>query len=231
MDIEGRRAVVTGGAIGTGRAVAIALAAAGAEVVVADIDEVGGRETVDRAGADRCRFVRTDLTDPQQTADLITSTRPRILINNAGGGGHLPPHFPEASAEEWERLLTLNLIGPMRATQHALVTMRSDGGVIVNISSIAGLGLGPHPSPEYSAAKAGVIRFTATLADVAPARVVCLVPDWVATERVTDAELASDPPPIPIAAFTDAVLGLIADDSLAGRVMLLPQVGQPQLLA
>ena len=63
MDIEGRRAVVTGGAIGTGRAVAIALAEAGAEVVVADVDEAGGRETVERAGPERCRFVRVDLTD------------------------------------------------------------------------------------------------------------------------------------------------------------------------
>lgn len=231
MDILGHRAVVTGGAIGTGRAVAIALAEAGAEVVVADVDEAGARETVERAGADRCRFVRVDLTHADQTADLITTVRPGILINNAGGGGHLPPHFPEASAAEWERLLALNLIGPMRATQHALAIMRSEGGVIVNIASTAGLGLDHHPSPEYSAAKAGLIRFTATLGEVAPARVVCLVPDWVATERVSEAERATDPPPIPLAGFVEPVLRLIDDDSLTGRVMLLPQIGPPRLLS
>ena len=223
--------MVTGGAIGTGRAVAIALAEAGAQVVVADVDEAGGRETVERAGPERCRFVRVDLTDAGQTAELITSERPELLINNAGGGGHLPPHFPEAPAAEWEHLLALNLIGPMRASQHALASMRVGGGVIVNIASTAGLGLESHPSPEYSAAKAGLIRFTATIDDVAPARVVCLVPDWVATERVTAAERATDPPPIPLSAFTEAVLGLIADDSLAGRVMLLPRVGPPRLLS
>ncbi|GAB3765576.1 hypothetical protein GCM10028864_60830 [Microlunatus parietis] len=221
--------MVTGGAIGTGRAAAIALAERGAEVVVADVDEAGARETVARAGPQRCRFVATDLTDPGQTADLIETSRPEILINNAGGGGHLAPHFPDAPAAEWERLLTLNLIGPMRATQHALAGMR-DGGVIVNIASTAGLGLEPHPSPEYSAAKAGLIRFTATLADVAPARVACLVPDWVATERVTAAERATDPPPIPLSAFTAAVVTLIEDDTLAGRVMLLPCGGPPRLL-
>lgn len=223
--------MVTGGAIGTGRAAAIALAERGAQVVVADVDEAGGRETAERAGPGRCRFVGTDLTDAGQTADLIETSRPDILINNAGGGGHLPPHFPEAEAAEWERLLTLNLIGPMRATQHALAGMRDRGGVIVNIASTAGLGLEPHASPEYSAAKAGLIRFTATLADVAPARVACLVPDWVATERVSAAERASDPPPIPLSAFTAAVLRLIEDDTLAGRVLLLPRVGPPRLLS
>lgn len=223
--------MVTGGAIGTGRAAAIALAELGADVVEADVDEAGARETVERAGPGRCRFVATDLTDADRTARLIEATRPEVLINNAGGGGHLPPHFPDASAAEWEQLLTLNLIGPMRATQHALTTMRTDGGVIVNIASTAGLGLDPHPSPEYSAAKAGLIRFTATLADVAPARVVCLVPDWVATERVTEAERATDPPPIPLSVFTEAVLRLIEDDALTGRVMLLPRVGPPQLLS
>ncbi|MFC7620017.1 SDR family NAD(P)-dependent oxidoreductase [Microlunatus sp. GCM10028923] len=223
--------MVTGGAIGTGRATAIALAERGAQVVVADVDEAGGRETVERAGPERCRFVATDLTDAEQTADLIETSRPDLLINNAGGGGHLPPHFPEASAAEWERLLTLNLIGPMRATQHALTGMRAEGGVVVNIASTAGLGLGPHPSPEYSAAKAGLIRFTATLADVAPARVACLVPDWVATERVSPAERATDPPPIPLSDFTAAVLRLIEDDALAGRVMLLPQGSPPRLLS
>lgn len=230
MDIAAHRAVVTGGAVGTGRAVAIALAEAGADVVVADVDEAGGRETARRAWPN-CRFVRTDLTDAEQTADLITTAKPDILINNAGGGGHIPPHFPEASPDEWERLLALNLIGPMRATQHALRSMRADGGVIVNIASTAGLGLEPHPSPEYSAAKAGLIRFTATLNEVAPARVVCLVPDWVATERVSEAERATDPPPIPLAEFVAAVRQLITDDTLQGRVMLLPRGGPARLLA
>ena len=60
--------------------------------------------------------------------------RPAILINNAGGGGHLPPHFPEATIEAWTHSLALNLRAPMLATQHMRAACRS----IVNIASSAG---------------------------------------------------------------------------------------------
>ncbi|HEY2298055.1 MAG TPA: SDR family NAD(P)-dependent oxidoreductase [Jatrophihabitans sp.] len=230
MDIANRTALVTGAAIGTGRAIAVALAAAGAQVVVTDIDEVGGRETVRRDPTGRCRFRRLDMTDPGDIAAVIGSERPQILVNNAGGGGHIPPHFPAAAPHRWRTLIELNLIGPMHAAQEALAPMReSGGGAIVNIASTAGLGREHYQSPEYGAAKAGLIRFTTALAEVADVRVNCVVPDWVATERVTPDERATRPPPIPLEAVAAATLRLICDSALAGRVLVLDR-GRPARL-
>jgi NAD(P)-dependent dehydrogenase (short-subunit alcohol dehydrogenase family) len=229
MEIAGRSALVTGGGIGTGRAIALALAASGAEVVVSDIDEAGGRETAAQCG-DGSRFFRADLSVPADVRRLIDAAQPAILVNNAGGGGHIPPHFPDASPEQWGATLDLNLRAPMLATQLALPVMRrAGGGAIVNVASTAGLGTEPAPSPEYAAAKAGLIRFTAALGALDGVRVNCIVPDWIATERVTAQERASDPPPIPLATITEQVLRLIEDDSMAGRSIEIWR-GQPPRL-
>jgi NAD(P)-dependent dehydrogenase (short-subunit alcohol dehydrogenase family) len=230
MEIEGRAAVVTGAAVGTGRAIALALAAAGADVVGSDIDDEGGMQTVAEADG-RMSFLRADMTVPDEVRRLITSTKPQILVNNAGGGGHIPPHFPEATAEQWGATLDLNLRGPMLATQLALEHMRRAGaGAVVNVASTAGLGLEPYQSPEYGAAKAGLIRFTTALGELEGARVNCVVPDWVATERLTEAERAATPPPIPLADVAAAVLQLIADDTLTGRALVLWRGEAPRLL-
>src|SRR5581483_8062971 len=114
MEVEGRVAVVTGAAIGTGRAIALALAAAGARVVASGIDEKGGHGTVAHA-PERMSFVRADVTVPDDVERLIGAAKPQILVNNAGGGGHIPPHFPEATPEQWRGMLDLNLVGPMLA--------------------------------------------------------------------------------------------------------------------
>ena len=229
MEIVGRRAVVTGAGIGTGRAIALALAAAGADVVVSDIDEDGGKRTAAECG-DRARFLHADLTVTDEVRRLIDSAAPTILVNNAGGGGHIPPHFPDASPAQWGATLDLNLRAPMLATQLALGPMRrAGGGAIVNVASTAGLGTEPGQSPEYAAAKAGLIRFTAALASVDGVRVNCIVPDWIATERVTADERASIPPPIPIATIVAEVIRLISDDSLAGRAVVIWRGEAPRL--
>ena len=108
----------------------------------------------------------------------------------------------------------------MRATQLALERMRGDGA-IVNVASSAGVGAEPYASPEYGAAKAGLIRFTTSLARVGGVRVNCVVPDWVATERVSAEERAATPPPIALGTVADAVLRLVRDDALAGHVSVL----------
>ena len=212
MELGGSVAVVTGAAAGTGRAIALRLAAEGALVVVADVDREGGDATVDAiaAAGGSAAFVRADLTDPGDVAALIAGAAGRgafrVLVNNAGGGGHVPPHFPDASPAQWGATLDLNLRGPMLATQLALEPMRAaGGGAVVNVASTAGLGLAPYVSPEYGAAKAGLIRFTSTLAGLDGVRVNCVVPDWIDTERVTDAErAAAERPPIPLADVADA---------------------------
>ena len=153
---------------------------------------------------------------------LISAAEPTILVNNAGGGGHIPPHFPDASPAQWGATLDLDLRTPMLATQLALEPMRrAGGGAVVNVASSAALGSEPYQSPEYAAAKAGLIRFTSALASVDGVRVSCVVPDWVATERVTDAERAQEPPLISLAAVSDAVLRLIRDDTAAGAAIEL----------
>jgi NAD(P)-dependent dehydrogenase (short-subunit alcohol dehydrogenase family) len=166
--------------------------------------------------------VHADLTVPDDIRRLIDSAEPSILVNNAGGGGHIPPHFPDASPARWGATLDLDLRAPMLATQLALAPMRrAGGGAIVNVASTAGLGSERGHSPEYAAAKAGLIRFTAALASVDGIRVNRIVPDWIATERVTAEQRASIPPPIPLATITAQVLRLVSDDSLAGRAVVI----------
>jgi NAD(P)-dependent dehydrogenase (short-subunit alcohol dehydrogenase family) len=237
MRIDGKRAVVTGAAVGIGRAIAQRLAAEGAEVVVADIDTSGGLETCGSIGA-KARFVEVDLRDDDAIADLM-ACQPQILVNNAGGGPSLRPCFPEASVERWSASLDLNLRAPMLTTQLALPAMRqAGGGAIVNVGSTAGLGFGPHVSPEYSAAKAALIRLTATLAPLSEShgvRVNCVVPDWVATERGVRerAELPEDergPALVPLEVLTDAVVRFVEDDNLTGRVLLLDRDERPFFL-
>jgi NAD(P)-dependent dehydrogenase (short-subunit alcohol dehydrogenase family) len=236
--IEGRVALVTGaGAGGTGRAIALRLARGGAAVVVDDLDEDGGRMTVrlaEEAGG-RAVFVRADVTMETDIERMVAVAERTfggldILVNNAGGTPQ--PHFPEAAREHWGRTLDLNLRGPMLAIQEALPVMRKrGGGAIVNISSVAGLGYAPHSSPEYSAAKAGLARLTATLAPLQErenVRVNCIVPNWIGTEEVF-AEIASMSPeersevpdvltsPEEIA---ELVVELVEDPSLAGRVFV-----------
>jgi NAD(P)-dependent dehydrogenase (short-subunit alcohol dehydrogenase family) len=229
MDIAGRNALVTGAGIGTGRAIAVALAAAGAVVVASDVDATGGTGTVELCQGN-ARFVKADLTVADELERLIEDAAPTILVNNAGGGGHIPPHFPDADPGEWGATLDLNLRAPMLATQLALPRMRENGGgAIVNVASTAGLGCERYQSPEYGAAKAGLIRFTSALGAIDGVRVNCIVPDWVATERVTAEERASTPPPIPLTTVAEGVIRLIEDDSLAGRALVHWRGAGPQL--
>jgi NAD(P)-dependent dehydrogenase (short-subunit alcohol dehydrogenase family) len=117
--------------------------------------------------------------------------------------------------------------------------LREGGGAIVNIASVAGLGAGPHGAPEYAAAKAGVVRLTAALGSLAGEgiRVNAICPDYVDTPAVqrslatmSEDKRAAVPPLIAPAAIADGVLGLIRDDTLAGRVLVCFADGEPYLL-
>lgn len=237
MDITGKTAVVTGAAVGIGRAIAVRLAAAGASVVVADLDASGGHETCRLIGP-AARFVEVDMRDDDAVRELM-ACQPQILVNNAGGGAVLRPCFPEATIARWTASLEVNLRAPMLTTQLALPGMQAaGGGAVVNVGSTAGLGFEPHVSPEYSAAKAALIRLTATLAPLRAShgvRVNCVVPDWVATprgERERDALPAAQRGPalVPLSAVTDTVVRFVSDDTLAGRVVLLDRGQEPRFL-
>ena len=249
MDVVGKTAVVTGAGSGIGRVIALRLARAGAAVVVNDIDDATGPETVSeiarRGGT--ASFVRGDVTSPADVEAMVAHAETLggldILVNNAGGFPY--PVFPEAPLEHWSRSLDLNLRSAMVATHFAVRAMESrEGGAIVNIASSAGLGLAPHPAPEYAVAKAGILRLTACLAPLAERgiRVNCVCPHTVGTPAVRGriAELKADGEELPLPLqdvllepdeVADVVLELVTDESMAGRVVVLVGGQEPRLLA
>ncbi|MFZ1116061.1 MAG: SDR family oxidoreductase [Propionibacteriaceae bacterium] len=182
-------ALVTGGAAGLGEVIAHTLAADGAHVLVADRDPEAAADLIERLSGvgDGASFVETDASDPDQIRAMIDRAAElgqlRLLVNNAGGW--LPgPQFPDTDA--WGRSLDLNLRMPMLATKLALPLLGGGGGAVVNVSSSAGFEFGPYGSPEYAAAKAGLIRFTTAVADFADrfeVRVSCVVPHWIGLPR------------------------------------------------
>jgi NAD(P)-dependent dehydrogenase (short-subunit alcohol dehydrogenase family) len=235
VEIQGRIAVVTGAAAGIGRAVASALAAEGAAVVVGDVDNDEGRRVAEEVGG---RFIQADvLLDDNLRALIAAAEGLEILVNNAGGAPG--PNYPEAPIEHWSRTLELNLRSAMVATQLALEAM-TEGGAIVNVSSMAGYGLYPHGAPEYAAAKAGLMRLAGALSPLgasAGIRVSCVCPDWVDTPAVhrslasmTEEARAEVPELVSAEEIASLVLDLIRDDTSAGRVLIRPADGPAMVM-
>jgi NAD(P)-dependent dehydrogenase (short-subunit alcohol dehydrogenase family) len=149
-------------------------------------------------------------------------------VNNAGGV--VSPNYPDAPLARWSHVLDVNLRAVMLATQLALEQMAErGGGAIVNVASVAGLGLSAYGAPEYAAAKAGVVRLTASLAGLAPergVRVNCICPDWVDTPAVRRSlekllpEQRAVQTLVPAEEIAEAIVELARDDSLAGRVVV-----------
>ncbi len=237
MELNGMTALVTGGAAGIGAGIAERLAAAGMHVVVADRDEEAGPVMAERIGGS---FRRTDVADRADIHAAAGAAGPiAVLVNNAGGFEE--PCFPAADPAAWEQSLDLNLRAVMLATQLVLAPMRArGGGAIINIASTAGLGTAAHASPEYAVAKAGVVRFTTCLAplrDTMGVRVNCICPGLVDTPasrrtraRMTPAELAALPSVLSPADIAAAAMEFLADDTLAGRIMLCRRGGEPPRL-
>ncbi|MGH2963947.1 MAG: SDR family NAD(P)-dependent oxidoreductase [Solirubrobacterales bacterium] len=160
MRLEGRRALVTGGASGIGAAISRRLAAEAAEVVVSDVNAEGAREVAAEIGAEAAAL---DVTDATAAAQVVASAGPfEILINNAGTDDFA--FFTDMTPERWRRLLAINLEGVFACTHAVLPAMQEAGsGRIVSIASEAGR-VGSKGSAVYSAAKGGVIAFTKTIA-------------------------------------------------------------------
>jgi 2-hydroxycyclohexanecarboxyl-CoA dehydrogenase len=160
MRLEGRKALVTGGASGIGAAIARRLAAEGAGVVIGDLNEEGARGVAAEIDADAAYL---DVADAELAAAIVKGHGPfAILVNNAGTDDFA--FFTDMTPERWRRLIAINLEGVFACTHAALPAMQSAGyGRIVNIASEAGR-VGSKGSAVYSAAKGGVIAFTKTIA-------------------------------------------------------------------
>jgi NAD(P)-dependent dehydrogenase (short-subunit alcohol dehydrogenase family) len=167
FDLAGRTAVVTGAATGIGEGIARQLAAAGASVVVADIDAEGAQRV---ASAIDGTFVVLDVTDPVACASTLGAVGDRIdiLVNNAGSY-HEAGSILDQSVESWKRSIDINLASLFNCCKPVASRMvaQGDGGAIVNIASVDGLL--PCLGTSYDTAKAGAIHFTRSLAvDLSP---------------------------------------------------------------
>lgn len=181
MKLNGKVAVITGGASGMGQATVLRFLAEGARVVVADYNEQSGKNTLalaKNAGhAEQVRFIRTDVAkeaDVMAMIDLAVSEFGRldIVFNNAGVGGVIGPVW-DIEVEEWDYTFDVLAKGVFLGIKHGARAMKrqGQGGVILNTASIAGLSGGAGPL-VYSAAKAAVINLTqAAAVQLAPDRI------------------------------------------------------------
>jgi 2-hydroxycyclohexanecarboxyl-CoA dehydrogenase len=160
MRLEGRKALVTGGASGIGAAIARRLAAEGAKVTIGDINEELAREVAGEISADAVRLDVTDFESAKAAVDGAGTLD--VLVNNAGNDEF--GFFTDTDPDMWGRVVAVNLGGVFACTHAALPGMQQAGyGRIVNIASEAGR-VGSKGSAVYSAAKGGVIAFTKTIA-------------------------------------------------------------------
>lgn len=240
MEIREKVAVVTGAGAGIGYAIARRLAHEGAAVVVADMDKEAGSGAVREIHAEggRAAFVPADVVSEADVKGMIAFAEDEfggldMLVNNAGGVSG--PYFPEGEPGHWGRAIDLNLRSVMLGVHFSVHAMKKRGrGVIVNISSMGGIGFQPYDKPEYGAAKAGVVRLTASLAalqDQMGVRVNCICPGWVDTlaSRRDRAEMTPEEeklvPPVLLQPeeIADAIVMFVEDESMAGRVMIWPE--------
>lgn len=163
MDFSGKTALVTGGASGIGLACAEQFAAAGANVVVADLSTETAAEAAAKLGARGLAF-GGDISDPATVAALFDLTVKRFgrldcAVNAAGISGNWGA-FEDFPLDEWHRVIAVNLTGTFLCMQHeARIMLRQGGGAICNISS--GAGFMPAPGmPHYTASKHGVLGLT-----------------------------------------------------------------------
>ncbi|GAA4660188.1 SDR family NAD(P)-dependent oxidoreductase [Gordonia humi] len=227
FDLTGRRALVTGGAQGLGEGMARALAAAGAHVVIGDV-QTDAAHTVAESLGDGHGVVALDVTDDAGWATAITEATDRlggldVVVNNAGV--EISGLMTEISAEDIRRQLDVNVLGTALGIKHALRVMRpggaaGTGGAIINVASVAatiafpGIGI-------YSATKSAIDRMTRVAAMEAGklgygVRVNCVYPGLVPTEM--GAGLANDMAELGLFGSAEEAVEAVVDLTPSGRL-------------
>lgn len=191
--LSGKSVVITGASSGIGRAIALRFAAEGASLILGDVDEKGGAQTVRLVPDERRSRVRFRRLDVTQEADCEAAVdeavqsfgRLDVMVANAGIGVH--GFISKLSQEDFERVLRVNLTGVFLCAKHAFRAMqKTGGGTILNMASVAGL-QGTVMLGGYGPAKAGVIQLTQTLALEGAAfniRSNAIAPVWTETPMV-----------------------------------------------
>ncbi len=182
--LDGKTALVTGGASGIGEATARVFAAAGAEVLILDINLPRAQALAGELT--RARAIPCDITSEEQVRQAFAGiARLDILVNNAGIG--LVGSIEETAPEDFRRLFRVNVEGMYLVTRQALPLLRAARGAIINIGSVAGL-IGVRRRFAYCATKGAVVAMTRQLAVEYPTelRVNCICPGTVDTPFVED---------------------------------------------
>lgn len=216
IDLSGSVAVVTGAAMGIGRASALKLADAGADVVIPDIDLSGAEKTAQelRNAGRKGLPLLADVSKPDDVDRIFRETKAKfgkvdILVNNAGVGTSVRKPFFEQPLEAWRRTLDVDLIGAwMCAKAASLDMMGRKRGKIVNISSVAGK-VALRLQADYDAAKAGVIRLTEAMA-------MELAPHGITVNAVA-----------PGSTVTEATRALYSDPVWREKMLRLIPLGRP----
>src|SRR5919197_2871039 len=227
--VEGKVALVTGGASGIGRATALTFAREGAKLVIADMNEDGGQQTVhmitEKGG--EAIFVRTDVSKAVEVQALISTAvetygRLDCAHNNAGISGGGRALTAEYAEDTWHQVLAVNLTGVWLCMKYEIPQMLQQGsGTIVNTASAAGL-VGTRGSSAYVASKHGVVGLTKTAAlEYAKQgiRVNCVCPGYI--QRPMTAPGMEDPARMALILASEPVGGVGQPEEVAEAVVWL----------
>jgi 2-deoxy-D-gluconate 3-dehydrogenase len=228
FDLTGKTAFVTGASRGIGRAIAAALAQAGADVALVARTAEGLADTADdvTAAGRRAVVIPADVTSQAEVSDAVAAAIDQlghvdIVVNNAGGSNFMVS-FRDLRLSGWDKLLKLNLTSAVYVC-HAFAEHLLDrkSGSVINVASVAGVAASPLISP-YGAAKAGLVSLTKTLAvEWAPdgVRVNALCPGWTATDL--NRNLWEDPVAGPATIATVPMHRWAAAEEMAGPAVFL----------
>lgn len=190
--LEGKVALITGGASGIGKACAVLFIQQGAKVVITDLNETLGNELANELG-ENCHFISADASSAEANQMMVEKTVEKfgalhIAVNNAGIGGE-SNKVADLSIEGWKKVIDINLNGVFYGMHFQIPEIKKVGGSIINMASILGA-VGFANSSAYAAAKHGVIGLTQTAAweyGTENVRINAVGPAFIQTPMVNDA--------------------------------------------